>query len=275
MKKYFSLFIFFVFLNSYAQDPVINQQIKEAQEKEEQERIKEALREEKTADIREIEEAKRKKDSVKSTTVSVVDSLYREDQFYIGLTYNILQKRPDGVTQNSFSSGLRFGFLRDMPINKRRNFAIAAGLGYSLNDYRQNIKIDEVAGNPTYEVINEADVNFDKNKFALHFVELPIEVRWRTSTIQSHRFWRIYTGFKFSYLFLNKSKYVDGSEKIRIFNNDDFNKFQYGTYISVGYNTWNFHAYYGLNSLFKSDAKIEGKSIDMSTLNIGLIFYIL
>lgn len=275
MKKYFSLFLFFIFLNSYAQDPVTNQQIKTAQEKEEQDRIKEALQEEKTADIREIEEANRKKDSVKSTTVAVIDSLYREDQFYIALTYNILQKRPDDVTQNSFSSGLRFGFLRDMPINKRRNFAIAAGLGYSLNDYRQNIKIDEVAGNPTYEVINEADVNFDKNKFALHFVELPIEVRWRTSTIQSHRFWRIYTGFKFSYLFLNKSKYVDGSEKIRIFNNDDFNKFQYGTYISVGYNTWNFHAYYGLNSIFKSDAKIEGKSIDMSTLNIGLIFYIL
>lgn len=275
MKKYFSLFIFFIFLNSYAQDPVTNQQIKTAQEKEEQDRIKEALQEEKTADIREIEEANRKKDSIKSTTVTVIDSLYREDQFYIGLTYNILQNRPDGVTQNSLSSGFRFGFLRDMPINKRRNFAIAAGLGYSLNDYRQNIKIDEVAGNPTYEVINEADVDFDKNKFALHFVELPIEVRWRTSTIQSHRFWRVYTGFKFSYLLLNKSKYVNGSEKIRIFNNDDFNKFQYGTYISVGYNTWNFHAYYGLNSIFKSDAKIEGKSIDMSTLNIGLIFYIL
>lgn len=274
MKKYFSILLFIISLHAFAQDPVKDKQIKDAQEKEEQERIKEVLSTEKKAETRELEEAERKRDSVQST-VTVVDSLYREDQFYIALTYDLLQKRPDGVSQNSFSSGIHFGFLRDFPLNKRRNVAIAIGLGYSMNDYRQNIKITEVDGKPFYEVVNENDVNFDKNKFALHYIDVPLEFRWRTSTIQSHRFWRIYTGFKLSYLVLNKSKYVEGNEKIRIFGNDDFNKLQYGAYISFGYNTWNFHAYYGLNSLFKSDAKIEGKSIDMNTVNIGLMFYIL
>lgn len=271
MKKYFFLLFFFAFSTAFAQE---NQQIKEAQEREEQERIKESLREEKPADVREIEEAKRKRDST-NITVTVIDSLYREDQFYIGLTYNLLQNNPDGVSQNSFSSGLHVGFLRDMPLNKRRNVAIAAGIGYSMNDFRQNIKISEIDGNSTYEVIDEDEIDFDKNKFALHFVDVPIEFRWRTSTMQTHRFWRVYTGIKFSYLFLNKSKYVDGNETIKIFNNKDFNRFQYGAYLSFGYNTWNFHAYYGLNTLFKSDAKIDGKSIDMKTLNIGLMFYIL
>jgi hypothetical protein len=274
MKKYFSILICIISLHAHAQDPVKDKQIKEAQEKEEQERIKEVLSNEKATETRELEEVRRKKDSVQST-VTVVDSLYREDQFYIGLTYDLLQKRPDGVSQNSFSSGFHIGFLRDIPLNKRRNVAIAIGLGYSMNDYRQNIKITEVDGKPFYEVVNESEVNFDKNKFALHYVDIPFEFRWRTSTIQSHRFWRVYTGFKLSYLLLNKSKYVEGNEKIRIFGNDDFNKLQYGAYISFGYNTWNFHAYYGLNSLFKSDAKIDGKSIDMNTVNIGLMFYIL
>lgn len=274
MKKHFFLLFFFAFVSAFAQDPVKNQQIKEAQEREEQERIKESLREEKQADVRELEEAKRKRDST-NITVTVMDSLYREDQFYIGLTYNLLQKRPDGVSQNSFSSGLHLGFLRDMPLNKRRNLAIAVGLGYSMNDFRQNIKITKVDGNSNYEVIDENEVNFDKNKFALHFVDFPIEFRWRTSTMQSHRFWRVYTGVKFSYLFLNKSKYVDGNETVKIYDNKDFNKFQYGAYLSFGYNTWNFHAYYGLNSLLKSEAKIDGKSIDMNTVNIGLMFYIL
>ena len=274
MKKYFSIFIFFISLSAFAQDPVKEKQIKQAQEREEQERIKEVLSNDKTTDIRKVEEDKKKKDSI-SATVTVIDSLYREDQFYIGLTYDLLQNRPDGVSQNSFSSGVHIGFLRDFPLNKRRNVAVAVGLGYSMNDYRQNIKITEVDGKPFYEVVNENDVNFDKNKFALHYLDLPIEFRWRTSTIQSHRFWRIYTGFKLSYLVLNKSKYVQGNEKVRIFGNDDFNKLQYGAYISFGYNTWNFHAYYGLNSLFKSEAKIDGKSIDMNTLNIGLMFYIL
>lgn len=274
MKKYFLFFFLFAFFTAFAQDPVKDKQIKEAQEREEQERIKESLREEKPADIRELEEAKRKRDST-NTTVTVMDSLYREDQFYIGLTYNLLQKRPDGVSQNSFSTGLHIGFLRDMPLNERRNVAIAVGLGYSMNDFRQNIKITRTDGISNYQVIDEDEINFDKNKFALHFVDLPIELRWRTSTMQSHRFWRIYTGFKLSYLFLNKSKYMDGNETVTLFNNSDFNKLQYGAYIAFGYNTWNFHAYYGLNSLMKSEAKIEGKSIDMNTLNIGLMFYIL
>ena len=105
MKKYFQFFFLFAFFTAFAQDPVKSQQIKEAQEREEQERIKESLREEKPGDIQELEEAKRKRDST-NTTITVIDSLYREDQFYIGLTYNLLQKRPKGVSQNSFSSGL-------------------------------------------------------------------------------------------------------------------------------------------------------------------------
>ena len=46
----------------------------------------------------------------------VVDSLYREDQFYAGVTYNLLGKMPSGLSQNGFSSGFYFGFIRDMPV---------------------------------------------------------------------------------------------------------------------------------------------------------------
>jgi hypothetical protein len=51
--------------------------------------------------------------------------------------------------------------------------------------------------------------------------------------------------------------------------NTDFNKIQYGTYISAGYNTINLYAYYGLNSLFKS-AQVNGES-KREGLNIGII----
>lgn len=273
MKNLCLLFLFVFSANCFAQDPVTNQKIKEQQEREEQDRLKEIINREKNIDTTRIAE-ERRRDSLR-TTVTVIDSLYREDQFYVGLTYNWLQNNPSGVKQNSFSTGFHLGFMRDMPINKRRNVAFALGLGYSLNDYRQNMKITDVNGSRMYEAIDESEVDFDKNKFSLHFVEVPIEFRWRTSTMQSHRFWRIYGGFKLSYLFVDKSKYVDGNETVRLFNNSDFNKFRYGTYLSVGYNTWNFHAYYGLNSIFKNSAQLNGNPIDMQTLNIGLMFYIL
>lgn len=204
---------------------------------------------------------------------TAVDSLYREDQFYLSFSYNILQNRPEGVSQNKFSAGFSAGFLRDMPINETRTIAIAAGIGYSLNNYNQNLMISESNGNPEYSLIDPETI-YNKNNFSLHYLDLPIEFRWRTSTPESHKFWRIYTGVKLSYLLYSRSKFSGNEQKIIITKNEDFNKFQYGVYLAGGYNTWNFHLYYGLNPLFKS-AELNGNSIDMRTLNIGLMFYIL
>lgn len=200
-----------------------------------------------------------------------IDSLYREDQFYLGLTYNLLQQKPQGFAQNGFSTGLTIGFLRDMPINKKRTFAVALGLGLSYNKYHQNLFVSEAGGATAYEILE--NVSYDRNKLEQVFVDLPFEIRWRNSTYESHKFWRIYTGFKVRYLVFDKTTF-DGDTKITVFNNKDFNKVQYGPYISFGYNTWNFHAYYGVNPLFKT-ARVNGEKIDLRTLNIGLMFYVL
>lgn len=72
---------------------------------------------------------------------TTVDSLYREDQMYATMSLNLVQNRPAGFRQHSLSSGITVGFLRDMPFNKKRTWAIAAGLGYSYNNLKNNIKV--------------------------------------------------------------------------------------------------------------------------------------
>lgn len=202
-----------------------------------------------------------------------IDSLYREDQFYFGFTFNTLQKKPAGLVQEKFSSGFSLGFLRDMPVNKKRTVAIAPGLGFTYNNYNQNLAVAKVDGVPVYTVIDENE-SFDKNRFSQFSVDVPIEFRWRTSTYESHKFWRIYGGFKVSYLIYDKSVYKDDLGKVVVSNNPDFNKLQYGTYLAVGYNSINVYAYYGLNPLFQS-AKTSTENIDMNSLNLGIMFYIL
>ena len=202
-----------------------------------------------------------------------IDSLYREDQFYFAFTFNTLQKKPMGLSQEKFSSGYAIGFLRDMPINKTRNIAIAPGLGLTYNNYHQNLAITNPDGIPVYTVLG-SEAHYNKNKFSQLFVDVPIEFRWRTSTYESYKFWRIYGGFKMSYLIYDRSVYQDGDGKIVITNNPDFDKFQYGAYLTIGYNTINVYAYYGLKSLFKS-AKTSTENIDMNSLNVGIMFYIL
>lgn len=202
-----------------------------------------------------------------------IDSLYREDQFYFSVTYNLLVQNPESLKQDRFSAGIAIGFLRDMPVNKDRTIAIASGIGLSYKNYYQNLTIkDQPDGTHSYNVLSYNA--FESNKYLQYLVDVPLEFRWRNSTYESYKFWRIYGGIKFSYVLADKSvlKDKDGTHIIK--NNADVNKFQYGVYLSTGYNTWNVYAYYGLKPLFKSKTT-EGESIDMRTMNIGLIFYIL
>lgn len=211
-----------------------------------------------------------------SDTLVVTDENYREDQFYASITYNLLENRPDGVSQNGFSSGFHFGFIRDMPVNKRRNIAFGIGLGLSANSYNQTLLISEVNNNLIYQVLID-DTSYSKNKFTTYLVEVPIEFRWRTSTIDTYDFWRIYTGIKFGYVIHNSSKYEGTPQNTRLTGIDDFNKLQYGLTLSVGYSKFNAYCYYELHTIFDDKAKISGNGsdINMNTIKIGLIFYIL
>jgi len=211
--------------------------------------------------------------TTKDTLVVKIDSLYREDQFYFSITYNTLIDKPAGLSQRKFSSGFSGGFLRDMPINRKRTIAVASGIGFTYNNYNQNMAISGTAETPLYTLIS-SDTKYSKNKFTTLSFDVPVEFRWRTSTYESHKFWRIYTGIKFSYVLYDKSVFNSSMGKVSINGNKDFNKLQYGAYISSGYNTFNLYAYYGLNSLFKS-AKINDEAINMKAFNLGIIFYIL
>lgn len=191
------------------------------------------------------------------------DSLYREDQFYFSVSYNLVQNRPTGFKQFSFSPGLTAGFLRDFPISKNRNWAIAPGLGYSFNNIKQFIDSDELLGSDS-SVPSE---NFRTIIYS-HGIDFPLEFRWRNSTADSHKFWRIYAGIKATYVFSAKLKFESsfGNSSQSII--DDVNRWQFGAYISAGFNTLNPYVYYGINPIFKDGSK-------MSNLNIGFQFYIL
>lgn len=207
-----------------------------------------------------------------SINVTELDSLYREDQIYIGVTYNALMNLPNGVSQSSFSTGFHFGVIRDFPFNKQRNIALGLGLGFSINSFNQNIRIS--ASNPTSYTILE-DIDFSKNNFSQHLLEIPFEFRWRTSNSETYKFWRIYAGLKLGYVLASKSVYKGAPSDETHSNLSGLNPWQYGLTMSVGYNTWNGYIYYGLNPIFDSISSTSAQSIDMNALKIGLIFYLL
>src|SRR5690606_5822295 len=108
------------------------------------------------------------------------------------------------------------GFLRDMPINKDRTIAIASGIGLSYKNYYQNLTIkDQPDGTRSYSVLPYSEL--ESNKYRQYLVDVPLEFRWRNSTYESYKFWRIYGGIKFSYVLADKSVLKDdeGTDIIR------------------------------------------------------------
>ena len=204
----------------------------------------------------------------------MVDTSYLEDQFYIGLTYNFLSNKPDNVSERNLSYGLQLGFIKDIPINSQRNVALGLGLGYAVNSYYTNLLATE-SGNGFVYTILDGSTDFNRNKVETHLVEMPLEFRWRTSSPTDYKFWRVYTGLKLAYVVGGRSKFVSDLQSTSFFNTD-LRKFHYGLTLSFGYNTFNVHAYYALNTLFEDDVQIvDGPAIKVRPLRIGIIFYIL
>ncbi|WP_461532943.1 porin family protein [Sinomicrobium sp.] len=207
------------------------------------------------------------------TDTTRVDRKYKEDQVYIGVTYNMLLNRPDDVKQQNLSRGIQVGIIKDIPLNTARNVALGIGVGYGFNSYFHNLQAIKNNGKTDYRLIPEG-TDYKRNKMDIHVLEVPVEFRWRTSTAESYKFWRVYAGVKFGYVFANRFRFK--GEQSTGFSNSDIRKFQSGLQLSAGYNTWNFYVYYGLGKLFDDDiVTAEGEFLEMSALKIGIVFYAL
>jgi hypothetical protein len=210
------------------------------------------------------------------TLIDDSDTKYREDQFYIGATYNLLSDVPSGVKIRGLSGGIQFGFLRDMPINKRRNLAIAIGAGFAYNVYGQLLFIGETLdGQTIFTVLNEQEVDFTRNSFSTSTIEVPIELRWRSSTPDIYKFWRIYAGFKVGYAYWHKSTFKQPGNNVNQTDIPEFQKLRLGTSLTLGYNSFNFIASYSLNPFFKDAITTDGQEVNFRTIKVGMVFYIL
>ena len=205
------------------------------------------------------------------------NSRYFEDQFYLGITYNFLLNQPEGVEQQNLSYGLQAGFIKDIPFNTEGTIGMGIGLGLGLSTYYSNIGATENEGSVAYEILDD-NIDYRRSKLETHSIELPIEFRWRTSTADQYKFWRIYTGVKFEYVYDARSKFVPDSGSdlpMTSFRNPDVSQLQYGLTFNFGYNSFNAHIYYSLSNLLNDDVLLNQESIKIKPLRVGLIFYIL
>jgi len=179
---------------------------------------------------------------------------------------------PSGYTDARFSPGVGIGFLRDLPLNKARTWAIAPGLGYSFDTFGNNVLTQGTPEAPTWMIKSSNTIG--KNKYLIHQLELPIEFRWRTSTPESHQFWRVYAGIKLGYRWYQEYVYSAEDDTFLRTQIPHLNRWSCTTYLVAGWNTWNIYAgYYWLP--FFENAELQGYPLKLRAFQVGLMFYIL
>lgn len=203
----------------------------------------------------------------------LISDKYLEDQLYLGVTYNVLINQPKTIDFSGFSYGIIAGFIKDIPFNKRRNFGVGLGVGYSFDSFNHSMQV--VENNNKLEFKNRE--NTKSNKMLLHSLEFPFEIRYRTSTKTKYNFWRIYTGVKVAYVFVNDFKYItqNSEEVVKYSGIDNFANWQIGLTFSFGYASFNFYANYIATPVLKNAYLNNSLKIETERINLGIIFYIL
>ena len=210
-----------------------------------------------------------------SIAFSQIDSLqlgskYAEDQLYFLISYNQLFDQPSLVKGSGFSYGLSGGFMKDLILNKKGSVSMALGFGYNYYLLNHGLTITEDNDEVTFQVDNSGAIN----TLTIHNLEIPFEFRWRDSDAQTYKFWRVYMVVKASYNVSNNFKFTDQSNSFSFKNVSRFNSWQYGLTLSVGYDVFTAHMYYGLTPMLK-DTMLGTTDISSKTMRIGLIFYLL
>ena len=188
---------------------------------------------------------------------------YREDQFYINIFYNSIKNGVDELKENKFSSSINFGFIRDFPLNNSGKFSLGLGAGLGINSINNNLKLNS-------NFLNYTDINDDvkKNKFNYSEIQFPLEIRFRNSSIDSYRFWRLYAGVMYSRIVNSKFKFENYIEKYSQ-DNTPITRDQLGFTLNIGFNTWNLGIYKSVRPFFANQDFSNFK-----LFKLGLVFYI-
>lgn len=193
-----------------------------------------------------------------------------KDRLVLDFTYDMLLNLPDSIQTKGFSRGFNVYFTYDVVLGKSR-FSIAPGVGIGTNNYffkGHSISSDTLG---TYFNKISSDITVKKSKIALTYVDIPVELRYRSKLNSKGNSWKLAAGFKAGLMIQNKWKYKgesfdnDGQEtKFKEYDIENVNKFRYGVMLRGGYGIWNVFAYYQLSDVFND------KGPRMTPLSIGL-----
>lgn len=173
----------------------------------------------------------------------------------------------DMSTDPTFSFAISYG--KDVSFKRDSKFSCFYALGYDFNNINHNLNLKSIQNlefTPRELGARILNAPFSLNRLSSHYLELPLELRYRTQTKNP---FRIYAGAKGGYLIKSKYELDQGSGDIYERKSlEELERFKYGLTFRIGYGLINLYAYYGLNGLMKPE---DQKGVNQLSFGITLM----
>jgi hypothetical protein len=191
-----------------------------------------------------------------------------KDWFSYDITTLFLLDAPAAYEEEGWSNGHTISFMKDFLLG-RSNFSIALGLAYTSNNFKSNVRlrVNEATGEATFSVIPDT-VRYNRNKVNAKYVEIPVELRFRSRPDKNGRFLRLTAGFRGGIRFSSYSRFANDEAEIRYYHPQELNRWSAGTYLRLGYGTVSLYGYYSLLPLFDYVAAPNLPATQVNTNNM-------
>lgn len=177
-----------------------------------------------------------------------------------------------------YSRGLNVYFMYDFKI-KKTNISIAPGIGFSTsNIYHNSILVQDSSGlrfdptaRPAYDTLGYNADRYKVNRIQINYIEIPVEVRFRTRPDRLDQVWKFNVGFKAGIRVDSNVKHTinsaSGTQVHMTHRFPDFNLLRIGPTLRIGYSFVNFYGFYSILGTFKTD-----RGPRVNEFNIGISF---
>ena len=195
-----------------------------------------------------------------------------EEQIVLNINADRWVNYPDGMEAKPYSVGVDIYYMNPV-FWRNRNISIAAGTGISVQNIKSNIQIIDSSGYTVFNPIPDT-ITYSTNKLTTVYLDIPIELRFRTRPIYKKRNLKLALGFKVGYSIQRYKKYEGdnfmlitehSTVKYKTYKINNMLKYRYGVFARVGYGKFNLTAYYALIELFE-----KNKSVEIIPYSIGL-----
>ncbi|HBH25607.1 MAG TPA: hypothetical protein DDY13_19590 [Cytophagales bacterium] len=183
---------------------------------------------------------------------------------FIDLGFSLLMDKPEDMNTDWWGSkALNIYYQYPVSIGDSR-FSFHPGIGVGTEKFafngRQTLAVDGDGNTVLANLDSTWSVN--KSKLGLTYLDIPLEIRWRSNKYDARRGFHAALGVKGGLLLQStmKTKYTANGDNQKAKLKRDFNvqSFRYGGYAKFGFGAFNLYYYYSISTLFESDKGPEG-----------------